>query len=132
MLAKFSKEVFEQFPEKGDIIIEVHRVPADVTNEKARRYYWLLCRLIRDFLVESGYNNFSVNDVHELNKDKHMSAEFIDYLTMQTYNQASSSTLVEAHEWAPIFEAIKLEWAQRGLSLPDRYDRQEKGTPNSA
>lgn len=129
---KIAKALIEEFPDGGDIVIQVHRVPPDIKNERARRYYWLLCRLITEFMIESGYNGFSINEVHERNKKLYMSADFIDYLAMKPYQQGQSSTVIESHEWPPIFEAIKQEWAERGLNLPDKNARTLKGTPYSS
>lgn len=110
----------EQFEAGGHLVVTVHRVPPKKQTEHIRRYYWSLLRLIHRFLIDSGYNEFSLDDVHELMKEKFMRREFVDYLENSVYTETPSTTILEQQEWYEVLENIKHFWAEKGLNLPDR------------
>lgn len=115
--------------DKGDIVVTVHRVPPVRYTEHVRRYYWSLNRLVHAWLVEHGHNEISLDDVHQMHKERFMSRQFVDYLANQVYDEQVSTTLLEPQEWYPILEQIKLFWAEKGLYLPDRGNDVEYQRP---
>lgn len=125
---QFSAEALKAFRQiarelsDGHVLVSFYKVPPVPRLENYRRYYWSLCNVIHQFLIAQGHDEFTPEDVHERNKALYMREAKMDFVTMEPYYQQKSSLQLEQHEWNRIIDAIKKEWAERGLYLPDRNE----------
>lgn len=115
----------------GRVQVIVMAAPSRL-SERLRRYYWGLCRLIKDFLRDSGDFHASVEQVHERNKRKYLTETDMDYRTGELIEEVRSHTDLTSSEMLELCHDLQIEWAQRGLYLPDPNEGQIRDVTDEA
>lgn len=118
-LAKINEGVKALFDDRfGKVRVTMYPVPIDELSEKVRRYYWMLCKKIANYLTESGSPR-KAYQIHEVNKKVYFSKEFMNLINLGVYEQIESHKDSSTKQLLDICEMMKVDWAEKGLRLPD-------------
>lgn len=109
----------------GRVQVTVQPIHEYPVSDRMRRYYWALNRLIQEYLEDLG-TQYSVRDIHEHNKDKYMSEEFLNRATFTPYAQHRSHVTLANRELLEITRKMQNEWGAVGLYLPDPNEQVER------
>ncbi len=117
------QEIHDKVATLGDGFFEIRidRIPPVRVSERLRRYYWSLCRLIARYLTETGHM-VDEHTVHQHNAEKYMSLWFMNFDTMQTYQDRYSHIFLDNDNLKKVCEMLQQFWAERGLYLPDPHE----------
>lgn len=109
----------------GRVRITVH--PArETVSERLRGYYWALNRLIVQFLKDNGHFRANAKDIHKRNQRLYMSVYDMDLRTGTVYKQKLSHMNLTNSELLEVCKNMQIEWAERGLYLPDPREGMER------
>lgn len=123
LTVKTLKEIQEKVATLGDGFLEIRidRIPGHRVSERIRRYYWSLVRIIKDYLVTTG-QPVTEDMVHQHNAEKYMSESFMNFDTMQTYQDRYSHIFLDNSRLMDVCHHLQDFWAERGLYLPDPHE----------
>lgn len=130
---RFDNDTTEELKKlsNGRVMISVSVAPKTV-SERLRRYYWALCRLIKDFIEEEGEFQASVREVHERNKQRYMSDVEMDPRSGDFYEVERSHMDLTNAEMLQVCRDMQIEWSERGLYLPDPREGMNKDVADEA
>jgi len=122
--ANTQEQVKAKFLALGDGFVEVQisRIPGDRVSERLRRYYWMLLRLIAQYLTEDTGHAVTEKDMHDHVSTTQLSQWFMNFDTMEPYQDRVSHVFLETEKLKEVCENLKIFWAERGLYLPDPHE----------
>ncbi|KAF0148750.1 MAG: hypothetical protein FD143_2832 [Ignavibacteria bacterium] len=89
------------------------------TNEQLRYWFGVVLKMIVDYILETQGQNVSVEDMHEYYVQKGyfgLESKMINGEIIIIHNRSKK---VNTKQFAEVVEKVKMEWAERGLVIPD-------------
>lgn len=89
------------------------------TNEQLRYWFGVVLKMITDYILETQGQNVSVEDMHEYYVQKGyfgLESKMINNEIIIIHNRSKK---VNTKQFSEVVEKVKMEWAERGLVIPD-------------